>query len=338
MELHDTHASAQVDLLEVEALEASGHAAAAPRRGREIVAGRTTSAPHYMHLNLGDWAEGTAGFSCEQEGFYLRVVRRLYACWGRIADDDARNARLFGIDIRVYRRLKSDLLNDRKIEIVDGEIINLRVSRDLDEIVKRIALRAEDGRKGPEMRKARALAELRPDFGPTYRRSPAEVHRTIDEKACDFNAATIPTPTPTPPPLTTSKREAGSLSREGGHGKTSFNRAAHVTAEWDQIAIDAGIPADRVSDQIDAMANFAAAKGQRYADWTARWRTWCKQYRPELDRVPGRQPSMTSLDDEVRRVLDTDAGRQTVANLGRQQSELLVRAQLESRAAGGTHA
>lgn len=180
---------------------------------RHSEARRSDAAPHVMHLSLGDWAEGTAGFTCEEEGFYFRLVRRLYAVGGRLRDDDGRNARRFGVDIRPYQRLKAFLLEEGKIAIVEGHIVNRRVSRDLEAIEAKRAAAAEHGRKGPVVRKARALqganfgddqAELfatsgglRADFGPTLPGSPAEVVESDRQKSSDINDAEIPTPSPT---------------------------------------------------------------------------------------------------------------------------------------------
>jgi uncharacterized protein YdaU (DUF1376 family) len=209
-----------------------------------------TTAMHFMHLSLGDWADGIAGFTLEQEGFYLRLCRRLYAVDGRLLDDDVRNARRLNLDVRTYRRQKDFLISERKIEIVDGHIVQRRVLRDLAVAKAKRSTRAEQGRKGAEGRKLKAVQDaagansdqICPDFGATSPQLPAEVVETADEKASNFNLATMPLPTPTPSP---NKKEPPTPKGASAEIREAFD-AYNATAARLGFARAEKLTADRV--------------------------------------------------------------------------------------------
>ncbi len=151
---------------------------------------------HFMHMSLGDWAHGTAGFTLEQEGFALRLHRSLYEANGYLPDDDARNARRLHVDPRAYRRLKQFLLDENKIEILDGNIVHRGVLRDLEAAKTRREARSQIGRNGAATRKAKVIAEItgledRAEVGPTSAGSPGNLSLSDCENPCEINTATM---------------------------------------------------------------------------------------------------------------------------------------------------
>lgn len=86
----------------------------------------------FIKLDIDAWDGGTAEMTPVQEGVYWRLVRALYNADGTMRDDDLRVSRRLRLNIRTYRKVKSYLIAEGKISVVDEMIIQGRVTEELN--------------------------------------------------------------------------------------------------------------------------------------------------------------------------------------------------------------
>lgn len=60
----------------------------------------------WMPLYIGDWDSGTRHLDCEQDGAYGRLVRHYWKN-GPLPDDDAQLARIVGMELRRWKKVRS---------------------------------------------------------------------------------------------------------------------------------------------------------------------------------------------------------------------------------------
>jgi uncharacterized protein YdaU (DUF1376 family) len=80
----------------------------------------------FIDLHLGDWLGGLNGLSCEIEGAYIRFLVRLYQHGKPFQDDDRELAARMNMSIRVWRRLRDELVSRGKIVSRNGCLTNKR--------------------------------------------------------------------------------------------------------------------------------------------------------------------------------------------------------------------
>jgi uncharacterized protein YdaU (DUF1376 family) len=136
---------------------------------------------HYISLHIGDWMGGTAGMTPEQEGAYLRFLLHLYQRGKPLPDDDRFMSRVMSLSLRVWKRLKDQLVSLGKIVIRSGALTNSRFEKERQK-------RAEEMRKRSvaaqtRWAKSRKVSlELAPNLDETSAKLPAK-----DEKKPNKN-------------------------------------------------------------------------------------------------------------------------------------------------------
>ncbi len=80
----------------------------------------------FIDLHLGDWLGGTNGLNCEIEGAYIRFLVRLYQRGKPFPDEDREMASSMNVSLRVWRRLREELLSRGKILARNGCLTNKR--------------------------------------------------------------------------------------------------------------------------------------------------------------------------------------------------------------------
>lgn len=88
---------------------------------------KTTARMPFLKLYIDDWIAGTTGLTVEQEGFYIRVVLRMAARKAGLPDDDKWLSAHLNMDPRSVRRLKTFFVEQGKLKIRDGLLVNERV-------------------------------------------------------------------------------------------------------------------------------------------------------------------------------------------------------------------
>ena len=97
--------------------------------------------------NLSDWASGTLELSFEEEAAYRKICDLIYLFDARLRDDDRANARRLKISLQKFRKLKSALLDQGKIEVRAGHLHQERCEKDLKKIQERSKKAAKKARK-----------------------------------------------------------------------------------------------------------------------------------------------------------------------------------------------
>lgn len=158
-------------------------------------------------FSIADYCEFTDGMPHDAERLFFRMLLKMYSREGGLPDSDADNARIFGYDLRVYRRLKTVLLKwPDAIFIEASEIRNSRAEKDIAEAAARKKLAAENGKIGGKSK------GLRANFAPTSGKLPPD----FDEKSYriahttngEINNLAEPSPSPTPSPTPKEKESA----------------------------------------------------------------------------------------------------------------------------------
>lgn len=82
----------------------------------------------WMPLYIGDWDGDTSDLSCEEDGAYMRLIRRYWRT-GPLADDDANLARIVRMEIRQWRKIRPAIAH--YFTIADGVWRNKRADAEL---------------------------------------------------------------------------------------------------------------------------------------------------------------------------------------------------------------
>lgn len=77
-----------------------------------------------------DWLAGTRGMSAVETGIYITLIATMYEKGEPVAEDHARLARLCGASNSAFRKALETLIDDGKIQRVDGGLWNDRVGKE----------------------------------------------------------------------------------------------------------------------------------------------------------------------------------------------------------------
>jgi uncharacterized protein YdaU (DUF1376 family) len=135
---------------------------------------------HYVQWNLADYITGTQGMTPEQEGVYMRFLVRLYDRGKPLPDDDRFMSSIMGLDIRRWRRARTDLVAFGKIIVRAGALTNARFEKERLKRAEELQKQAEATRKYWEKRRAEKATseESRAEVGAKS----AGLHRDVSEK------------------------------------------------------------------------------------------------------------------------------------------------------------
>lgn len=89
---------------------------------------------------------GMMGLTLEERGAYNTILDLIYAHDGNLPDDDRFICGWLKCDMRVWKRIKSRLLEMGKIGIESGVMTNMRASSEIDEALGRVASVSEASR------------------------------------------------------------------------------------------------------------------------------------------------------------------------------------------------
>ncbi len=84
----------------------------------------------FAQWHIGDYIIGTQGMSLEQEGAYQRFLMRLYARGKPLPDNDGIMAAIMSLSTRVWRRIKTALIEAGKIVVRAGCLTNKRFEQE----------------------------------------------------------------------------------------------------------------------------------------------------------------------------------------------------------------
>lgn len=112
----------------------------------------------WMPLYVGDWDSGTRHLDCEQDGAYGRLVRHYWRN-GPLPDDDAMLARIVGMELKRWRKVRAVLAAFFVIE--GGLWRHHRVDAELERWTAKRARAIERARAGGRAKAAKSSASSR---------------------------------------------------------------------------------------------------------------------------------------------------------------------------------
>jgi uncharacterized protein YdaU (DUF1376 family) len=216
-------------------------------------------------ISIADYCEATAGMPFDVERLYFRMILKMLSREAGIPDDDAENARAFGYDPRVYRRLKAKLIAwPRALYLDDGLLKNERVENDIEAVRIRRAEKSENGRKGG-LAKA-AVSQKSETSSAEVQQKSGRISYTTDSEINNIALAS-PSPTPSPEvereskPVRTEQGAADGPSEIPGlNGSTSL--IVKTFAEWlNPWAPDVAAARKTIADAVGIYGDRAVRDG-----------------------------------------------------------------------------
>lgn len=189
-----------------------------------------------------DWLAGTLELSPDQRGVYITLCALYFSRQGRLQDNERWIAGMCNLSLRMYRKIKNELLDLGKIEIIDGFIYQERAEIELENAMKAKSAAQENGSKG-----GLKSAEIRAN---ALKRNKTTSSEASSEDEPEVKA----TPEPPPPPPIPFKEEGGK----------DINKPSAGAREEDS----------------PPLSLLKMIKYLKHADAPELYRVWCEQYDP----------------------------------------------------------
>ena len=144
-------------------------------------------------ISIADYAEAVEGMPHDAERLFFRMLMKMYSREAGLPDDDKENARIFGYDVRRYKRLKATLLAfPCGLHVVNEEIRNRRFDVELVGIrARKKQLKTAGSIGGKSSTKGVSRAEVGPK---SDRSTPASGHRKPTKSTACSNLTPSPSP------------------------------------------------------------------------------------------------------------------------------------------------
>lgn len=148
---------------------------------------------HYAQWHVNDYIAGTAGMELQYEGAYIRFLMRLYQRGKPLPDNDGFMATLMGLSTRVWKRVKTMLIDFGKIIARNGCLTNSRFEKERRDRAETIRKQSEAARLRWEKQRAEktGLTEVSPKFAGSLDETSAKLPGNAGEKPNDFNEAAV---------------------------------------------------------------------------------------------------------------------------------------------------
>ncbi|OCP36749.1 YdaU family protein [Ensifer sp. LC163] len=201
-----------------------------------------------------DWLAGTRGMSAVETGIYITLISTMYERGEPIPEDHARLARLCGASNSAFKKALETLVDEGKINRVDGGLWNDRVEKEQVYLSEKSevgskAARARWGKKGNEN-----------DVG-----NDADALRVHSEGNANQK-----------PDARIEKEEpVGSSKKRGSRLSADFKPDL-------EFAASIGVDHSRALIEFDKFRDYWTAKAGKDAvklDWPATWRNWIRNAR-----------------------------------------------------------
>lgn len=198
----------------------------------------------------GDYVKDTLHLTVDEHGAYLLLLAAYWINGKPLPDDDKQLARIARVTLKKWKSLSPrvrDFFSAR-----DGHLIHKRVEKELLKCSERSS-------------KARASALLR-----------ARSTTTVTD-----SSVSAPDSESAIPPHALHGTPHGGTN---GHTKPKANRrkpAVPLPDNWEpdlEYARGIGMNDREINWQANSMCDRARMKDERFADWQARWRNWCRTF------------------------------------------------------------
>lgn len=122
---------------------------------------------------------GMMQLSLEERGAYNTVLDLIYSRADKLLDDDRMIAGFLSCDPRIWKRIKTKLIDLGKLHIEDGFLRNLRATSEILKALGRVASAAEAGRASAAARAAKLEAGSRENNGIAQTPVPTPAERPL---------------------------------------------------------------------------------------------------------------------------------------------------------------
>lgn len=210
------------------------------------------SLPYYKRYPR-DFFEGTIGMSFEAKGAYGLVLDIIYMRDGELPDDARYVAGLLGCSVRMWNKIKNELVELGKLSCVDGVISNFRAD-----------YLCEERRT---YRDKQAENRTRPNKNNTVKSPAIDIARDYTEPEPEEPTANaVVSPPPEKP-----KRKA---APRGASRKCRLPEGWAPSAANYAYASKHNLTREEINHEADQFRSDAIAKGKLFIDWHAAFGTW----------------------------------------------------------------
>lgn len=191
-----------------------------------------------------DFFEGTAGMPFELKATYRLVLDLIYMHGGKLADDPRFIAGHLGCSVRAWNQARAKLIEAGKIVADLGIISNFRADKELETLRTFQYKQRENASKPRKNNNIReAVAEQKPSH------TEPDTDKKKEETSVSSQKARRRPELPIPENWVPSERNI-------------------ADAEARQLS------AQRIDDEAERFRDYHLARGSRFRDWDAAWRTW----------------------------------------------------------------
>lgn len=135
---------------------------------------------HWYKRYADDALAGMMGLTLEERGVYSTVLDLIYSRDGDLPDDDRFLAGWLGCDIRIWKRIRLELIKRDKIQIIDGQIRNRRADEVLHERLANTLRSRQAGLSSGASRRAKSAADSNGNNGVSRTTVPTKRERPLN--------------------------------------------------------------------------------------------------------------------------------------------------------------
>lgn len=227
---------------------------------------------NYYRRYLGDYARDTKHLSMLEHGAYTLLLDALYATERPLPGDRGLIFKICGASTKREKNAVESVLSQFFVLQPTG-FSQKRYEEELSASTVRVNAARDNGAKGGRPYKTETQEEA---TGLAKKSSPSSILQP------------------------NTKEESKSKHAPSGATKTSFSKVFALSAQMRSFAIDRGVA--NPDAEFEAFADHHQAKGSKFHNWEAAWRTWCRNSEKfRGGRNGARQPRAESFDERRQR-------------------------------------
>ena len=128
-----------------------------------------------------EWLDGTRCLSNAAKGVYINILSAMYGHGGPIPYDERYLCRLTDCaTARSFRPLLSELIDNGKLKIINGHLVNDRVQKE----IPRIKAKIDRSREGGKARSSRVPPEYEPNTTGTHAETQTKNEQNQNDSSC----------------------------------------------------------------------------------------------------------------------------------------------------------
>ena len=209
----------------------------------------------YVQWYQDDFLGGIRGMKAQEIGIYTVLLNEMYNRGVALDQSDERLARMCGADIRVFKKVLGDLIDDGKIVRLNCGLWNNRCENAFTSRAEMLKKQSEAGKTSAKKRRKNKGTQQHSLNGRSTDVEPISESQNLTIKET---------------PIGVSKKRAVRLSPDW-----------QCPGDWIDEAVEAGLTRAKALSEADRMKNWSLSnpKGAKI-DWLAAWRNW---YKGKLD-------------------------------------------------------